>query len=90
MSEATFTLIAWLMMGQRFEEVRLPYLSQRQCGVYRDEMLRERSPLRAECMPGSPRAIMPRSEPPPRCAHHPCGSPVPILLQKSVALSCEA
>jgi hypothetical protein len=56
----TFTLIAWLMMGQRFEEMRLPHLYPIQCTVFRDEMLRERSPVRAECVPEpAPRAIMP-------------------------------
>jgi hypothetical protein len=70
MSEATFTLIAWLMMGQRFEEVRLPYLYPIQCTVFRDELLRERSPVRAECvLEPLPRAIQPVIEAPPVCAH---------------------
>ena len=46
----TFTLIAWIMVGQRFEEVQLPLLYAVQCTVFRDEMLRERSPVRAECV----------------------------------------
>jgi hypothetical protein len=68
--ETTFTLIAWIMVGQRFEEVRLPHLYPIQCTVFRDEMLRERSPVRAVCVPEPlPRAIMPVDEPLPLCAH---------------------
>ena len=37
----TFTLIAWIMVGQRVEEVQLPLLYAVQCTVFRDEMLPE-------------------------------------------------
>jgi hypothetical protein len=58
--ETTFTLVAWVMLGWRFEQIELHDLSLRQCGVYQAEMLRERSPVRADCVP-SPyqRAIRP-------------------------------
>jgi hypothetical protein len=38
----TFTLVFWVTMGWRFEEMRLPLLYPVQCTVFRDEMLRER------------------------------------------------
>ena len=47
----TFTLTIWLMMGQRFEETQMHWLQPVQCTVFRDELLRERSPVRAECVP---------------------------------------
>jgi len=66
----TFTLIIWLMMGQRFEEMQLPALYPVQCTVFRDELLRERSPVRAECV-AEPKRPPPIFEPPTRCAD--CG-----------------
>ena len=66
MSEVTFTLIFWVMMGQRFEEMQLPLLYRDNCAVYRDEMLRERSPVRAKCVADPlPRTIQTY----PLCAH---------------------
>jgi hypothetical protein len=63
----TFTLIAW-MVGQRFEEVRLPLLERVQCTVFRDEMLAERAPVRAECIPDPPpRPWAPEFRPDDRC-----------------------
>jgi hypothetical protein len=52
--EATFTLIFWITMGWRFEEAQLPLLYRDNCAVYRDELLRERSPVRAECVQDPP------------------------------------
>jgi hypothetical protein len=72
----TFMLITWIMVGQRFEEVQLSDLSLRQCGVFRDEMLAERSPVRAECVPEPPRPRVIDTYP--LCAHHTCGAP-PLL-----------
>jgi hypothetical protein len=57
-SMETFTLVFWVTMGWRFEEVQLPLLYAVQCTVFRDEMLRERSPVLAACVPGEPRAIV--------------------------------
>jgi len=70
MTAETFVLIFWVTMGWRFEETQLPDLYPLQCSVFRDELLRERSPVRAECVPElAPRAIMPAIRPELRCAH---------------------
>jgi len=55
-------------MGWRFEEMQLPHLYRIQCGVFRDEMLRERSPVRAECVPEpAPTPWAPELRPDDRC-----------------------
>jgi hypothetical protein len=55
MDHVTFTLIFWVTMGWRFEEMQLPLLYRDNCAVYRDEMLRERQPARAVCVQDPPR-----------------------------------
>jgi hypothetical protein len=74
---ATITLVIWLMMGQRFEETQMHWLQPIQCTVFRDELLRERSPVRAECVPAPkapPDRIIDRFPP---CADGVCGGPLP-------------
>jgi hypothetical protein len=70
----TVTLIVWLTMGWRFEETSLPLLGRAQCAVFRDEMLAERTPVRAECVAEpAPPAI--KSFPP--CADGACRNRLP-------------
>jgi hypothetical protein len=58
--EKGFVLVFWVMMGWRFDQMELPGLYQGNCAAYRDEVLRERSPSRAECVPEPrPRTLMP-------------------------------
>jgi hypothetical protein len=72
----TFTLVFWITMGWRLEERHLPLLAPVQCTAFRDEMLRERSPVRAECVPEPPQQsrIIDHL---PVCAHGGCGWDLP-------------
>lgn len=78
--EVYFTLIFWVMLGQRFEEMRLGHLSARQCGVYQEEMLRERSPVRADCVPDPPRKPYEYKKIYHQCA--PCGGPIEPKMER--------
>lgn len=59
MDHVSFTLVFWLTMGWRFEEAQLPDLYRLQCAAFRDEILRERTPVRAECVPEPALRAMP-------------------------------
>jgi hypothetical protein len=67
MMETTYTLIFWVMMGWRFEEAQLPRLGHDQCAAFRDEMSRERAPLRVACVADPPRRPIYEMKPDDRC-----------------------
>jgi hypothetical protein len=84
----TFTLLVWLYVGLRYEEVQITDLDRNACKerlravessrflAFQQQEDGRREP-KGKCV-GSRGSIAPRTfEPAPRCAQHPCGSPVP-------------
>ena len=71
----TFTLILWLMMGDRFEEVRVVDMTRWNCHhqlmVIRADQ--HRGPVKAQCLGRYPPTI---------CAHGICGRELPSEIKR--------
>jgi hypothetical protein len=71
-----FTLIVWLWMGSRYEELRIEDLTHAECAERVSAIYADRGKSMGKCINRHGR-VFPQSERAPRCAQHPCGSPVP-------------
>ena len=65
-----FTLIIWLVMGQRFEETRIENLGRGECVEQAIAIEADRAQMRIQCIDGRRRVVFPREiTTPPVCAH---------------------
>jgi hypothetical protein len=75
----TFTLIVWLYVGARFEEVRIEKLARDECAETWLRIYGDRKLVKGGCADATAYVAPPpvRSRTIIECAQHPCGSPVP-------------
>jgi hypothetical protein len=68
-----FTLVVWLMIGQRFEELRIEGLTRAECTKRAGDIFADRGKSIGKCVSanGIGRPVMPAAEPDVRdCASH--------------------
>jgi len=77
-----YTLVVWLMIGQRYDELRIDDLSWRECAAHVVQIFADRGTSMGKCISSKShvRPIMPDTTPEPRCAHGrpgACRGPLP-------------
>jgi hypothetical protein len=73
----TFTLVAWLWMGQRFEETRIENMSRPECGERAIAILADREKAKPQCINRKGHVVFPTIRQFPSCAEAACGWPLP-------------